>query len=122
MPGPGVPLAEVGPPGPAWAPPFRKNANLCAICGASLRNCESELNLMTTDFFANMSFTVMLLLAASMELIVPAMLRNVPEITSSAAISFPSALRVPRARNWSPVLIWSIVPFCASANFTELGE
>ena len=32
-----------------------------------MRNCESELNLMTTDFFASMSFTVMLLLAASME-------------------------------------------------------
>jgi hypothetical protein len=57
---------------------------------------------MVTTFFVARSLRVNVELAGSMEMIAPEILRNVPETTSSAAIWVPSALFVPRARNWSP--------------------
>ena len=96
---------------------FQKERQTLRHLRRKLAQLRIKMNLMTTDFFASMSFTVMLLLAASRELTVPAILRNVPEITSSAVSSLPSALRLPRARNWSPALIWSIVPFCCVGKF-----
>ena len=58
---------------------------------------------------------------ASVETTVPARFRNVPETISSAFNSVPSALRVPRARSWSPGRTWSRVPALASSNLIESG-
>ena len=63
----------------------------------------------------------MVLAEASIEEIVPAMFRNVPHTISAAASSLPSALRVPRARSWSPGLISSSRAGFASSNLIESG-
>ena len=65
---------------------------------------------MFTAFLVKTSITPIVLSPWLIAETVPAMLRNDPETISSALSSLPSALRVPRARSWSPDLISSSVP------------
>src|SRR5271156_6151560 len=87
---------------PAGEPPaaaaFRRNAIRCATSGGNLRSCDWEETFTTTGFFVIKSITVIEFEAVSIELIVPAILRNDPVTISSASIALPSALRVPSAR------------------------
>ena len=66
--------------------------------GASLRTCESLEIVTSTGFFVARSRTVNVPAAASIEEIVPEMLRNSPVTISSAENEVPSAPMVPRAR------------------------
>ena len=77
----------------------------CAIGSGSFFSCEMAATFTTTGFFVAKSFTVIDCAGASIEVTVPAMLRNDPDTISSAANEPPSALREPRARSWSPTLI-----------------
>src|SRR5260370_39841062 len=61
----GVPAAGVA---AGWLPPagpFSNIAILCAICGGSLRICDSGVSFTVTDSFAKMSLTVIVPAAAS---------------------------------------------------------
>ena len=93
----------------------------CAIGSGSLRTCESDVMRTVMGFFVARSCTVMLFAEASMDEIVPAIFRNVPQTISVAVNSLPSALRVPRARSWSPTLICSRRAGFASSNLIESG-
>src|ERR1019366_7209122 len=81
------------------AAPFNRIAMRCAISAGSFFICESGDTFTTTALLRIASCTVIVLLAASIALMVPAIFRNAPETTSSALTSLPSGLRVPRARN-----------------------
>ncbi len=74
-----------------------------------------------TIFLLNRSCTEIVLVAGSIAVMGPAIFRNEPDTISSAVNSPPSALRVPRARSWSPALISASAPGFASSNFTESG-
>jgi hypothetical protein len=102
--------------------PFKRAAIRWATMGGSILSCESPVIFTVTGFLLNRSLTVRVPLEASTSLSRPAMFRKEPETISSALRSPPSALRVPRARSWSPGLIWSRVPGVASSNLTESGD
>lgn len=84
---------------PSAGVPLIRMAILCANMGGSLRICVSVPIFTVMGFFATRSITVIVPALSSTALIVPAILRNVPETTSSAVNSAPSALRVPLARS-----------------------
>ena len=92
-----------------------------AISGGKRRSCDWLVIFTANDFLVMRSITVIVFALASIDEMVPAILRKLPETTSSAANSLPSALRVPRARSWSPALIRSIGAGLASSNETESG-
>ena len=109
---------------PAGAPlgtPFNRAAKPWATCAGNLKTCDLDVTLTSTGFLVTRSVTVSVPAAASIVLMVPDMLRNDPETTSSAAKSPPLALRVPRARSWSPALICARTLGVASSNCTESG-
>ena len=93
----------------------------CAIGSGSFRTCESAASRTVTDFLVARSCSVIVFAEVSIEEIVPAMFRNVPATISAAVNSVPSALRVPRARSWSPALICSSFAGFASSNLIESG-
>ena len=74
-----------------------------------------------TVFFVAKSLTTSVKPAGSTDTMTPEMLRKLPEITSSAEISVPSALFSPRARNWSPTRMAPMGAGCASSKRTEPG-
>ncbi len=86
-----------------------------------MRSCESGVIFTTAACLLIVSFSVTVPAARSTDVISPARLRKVPETISSAVNSVPSAFLLPRARNWSPILIWLSGASLASSNFTELG-
>src|ERR1700722_4446247 len=89
----------LAPTGASPEPPFNRAAILCAIGAGSFRNCDVCEICTTTGFFVTRSCTVIVFVAASIELIVPEIFRKEPDTTSSAASSPPSALFCPRARS-----------------------
>jgi hypothetical protein len=87
---------------PGCAPvcmPFSRIAIRCAISAGSFFICESDDTLTTTELLLIVSSTVIVLAAGSTDLMMPAILRNSPVTTSSALMSLPAGLRVPRARS-----------------------
>ncbi len=99
-------FAPAGLPGPACPPlpgaPRNSSAIFWAVAAGSWRNSESGVTFTTTGALAIRSITVISFAPALTASTAPAMFRNDPETTSAAMSSVPSALKVPRARSWSP--------------------
>ena len=102
-------------------PPLRRAAIRCATAGSSFFTSLSGVTEMTTGFLVAVSVTVIVDAAAFTAWIGPARLRKLPLTISSASSVAPSALFGPRARSWSPGLIWSRVLLIAWSNLTEPG-
>ena len=108
------------PPAAPLAPaPFMRAASRCATAGSNFFTSLSGVTEMTTGFLVAVSFTVIVDAAAFTAKIGPARLRKLPLTISSASSVAPSSLLEPRARSWSPGLIWSRELLIAWSNRTE---
>lgn len=78
---------------------------MAAVAGSNFFIAESALTRMVSGFLVARSVTLNSPAAASMERIVAAICRKVPETIRSAWMVAPSAPLLPRTRTWSPILI-----------------